>query len=311
MDKLSLLKSVFVFAGLEENLLSQITGHMKEARFGAGQEIFSEGDKADSFFIIDSGDVTIAKKLGPGHEKVLAVLTQGNVFGEMAFFSDSPRTANAVSKSDSVLLKIERDEFMQFVSAQPHAGLRILSGLLQVSMDRLEQTSRELATIYQTSKIISSGKNLQNILKETSDELLLAIPGADNAALFLYNRFNEEYDAVVAPEGIKELARKCSLVCSLAQHPSGMLVNDTASLREPLEEFLRASKSFLLAPIVKNDTLLGLVALWNSAAPNAFKNSHLLLLSSVAGQLAEAIENIQYQQEERDRQRLNDAKQEY
>jgi len=48
---------------------------------------------SDAFYIIDSGEVVISKELGPKNEKTLAVLGPGSVFGEMAFFSDSPRTA--------------------------------------------------------------------------------------------------------------------------------------------------------------------------------------------------------------------------
>ena len=75
------------------------------------------------------------------------------------------------------------------------------------------------------------------------------------------------------------------------------------------EYFLKDARSSLFAPVVKGGKLLGFFSLWNTKKSGAFKNSHCLLVSSVAGQLAEAVENIRYQQEERDRRRLNDAKQ--
>ncbi len=139
MDKLALLRTVFVFRGLEENLFLKISEMLKEVKFSAGAEIFPQGRAADSFFIVSSGEISISKKLGPGHEKTLAVLGPGSVFGEMAFFSDSPRTAGAVSMTDSALWKIERGDFVRFISNEPRAGLRVLSGLLQVTMDRLDR----------------------------------------------------------------------------------------------------------------------------------------------------------------------------
>jgi hypothetical protein len=67
----------------------------------------------------------------------------------------------------------------------------------------------------------------------------------------------------------------------------------------------------LLSPIVKGATILGFIVLWNDSRPGVFRNGHSLLASSVGGQLAEAAENLRHQQEERDRRRLNNARQGY
>lgn len=304
MDKRSLLKSVFVFSGIDDNLLDVLSGQLKESRFSSGTEIFRQSERAETFYIVDSGEVTITKRLGENQEKVLAVLGPGSVFGEMAFFSDSPRTANAVCRKDCVLWKIERPAFMQFVQDQPQAGLRILSGLLQVSMDRLDQTSRELATIYQTGKIISSGGDLRAIVAGVRDEALLAIQEADNGAVFLFNIFNEEFDPVAAPEGTPEIPPTDSLVTTLKNNPAGIISATDAYAHA----FLKGSRSMAASPMMKDGKLLGFIMLWN-ASPVPFKNSHLLLLTSICGQMSEAIENLRHQQEERDRRRLNNAKQ--
>lgn len=304
MDKTALLKSVFVFSGIEDSLLTVLSGQLKESRFSAGAEIFRQSERAEAFFIVDSGEVTITKRLAEDQEKVLAVLGPGSVFGEMAFFSDSPRTANAVCRQDCVLWKIERQAFMQFVHEQPQAGLRILSGLLQVSMDRLDHTSRELATIYQTGKIIASGGDLRTIVAGIRDEALLAIQEADSGAIFLYNIFNEEYDPAAAPAGTAEISPNDPLVAALKNNPAGIISGTEAFSHS----FLKGSNSMAAAPMIKDGKLLGFIVLWN-ASPIAFKNGHLLLLTSICGQMTEAIENLRHQQDERDRRRLHDAKQ--
>ncbi|MHB9154968.1 MAG: cyclic nucleotide-binding domain-containing protein [Endomicrobiales bacterium] len=311
MDKVTLLKSVFVFSGLEDSLLAEIARHLKEAEFPRGQEIFRQQGSADAFFIIDTGEVTISKVLGPGQEKLLAVLGPGSVFGEMAFFSDSPRTANARARTDAVLFKIERSDFMHFIQTEPKAGLRVLSGLLQVAMDRLEQTSRELATIYQTGKVISSGRRLSEVAAGIRDELLLAVPEAENGAIFLYNEFNEEYDPVAAPEGTKEISPASPLLVRVKEKLGEVIINDPGEAGAPVEEFLAGARTVLLSPIVKEVKILGFIVLWNAHQAGVFRTSHSLLVSSVGGQLAEAAENLRHQQEERDRRRLNNARQGY
>jgi CRP/FNR family transcriptional regulator len=307
MDKRGLLRSVFIFNGLEENLLDELSNQLKNVDCSTGQEIFKEKDTADSFFIVDSGEVIISKQLGPEHTKVLTVLGPGSVFGEMAFFSDSPRTANATARTAAKLWKVERRDFMQFIAEQPAAGLRILSGLLQVAMDRLEQTSRELATIYETGKLISSGKRLSEVARGISDELLLSIPDAAGAAVYLYNTFNEEFDPIAAPAGAPILSPAHALVSAAKENPGGTIIVPLPAS----EEFLKGAASLLLAPALKDGKLLGFMILWNKEGTAAFKNSHTLLALSVAGQFAEAVENLRYQQEERDRQRLNNARQRY
>lgn len=121
MDKISTLKSVFVFGGLEDSLLAEIAKQLKETKLAAGSAVFAEGQPADAFFIVASGEVTISKRIGAGKEKVLAAIGPGSVFGEMAFFSDSPRTADASAKNGATLWKIERNDFMSFITEKPAA----------------------------------------------------------------------------------------------------------------------------------------------------------------------------------------------
>ena len=56
--------------------------------------IFKEGDPGDSLFLIKSGMVQIVKEIN-GNDVTLATLSDNEVFGEMALFSDLPRSASA------------------------------------------------------------------------------------------------------------------------------------------------------------------------------------------------------------------------
>jgi CRP-like cAMP-binding protein len=311
MDKITLLKSIFVFKGLDENLIEKIAGRFKEVNLPKDQLIFREKEPADALFVIDQGEVLISKELAPGQKKTLAVLGSGNVFGEMAFFSDSPRTANASTSIESVLLKIERSDFLNFINEEPQAGSRILSGLLQVSMDRLEQTSRELATIYHTGNIIASGKQLQEVIANIRDEILIAIPQADGASVYLYNEYNREFDPVAASKESKEIPLDDNIIKSLREKMPGAILTAAQLAKITHEDFCPDSKSVILSPIMKNDDLLGFILLWNNSKGSAFQNGHLLLVITVASQLAESIKNMRYLQEEKDRQRLNSEKMRY
>lgn len=79
--------------------------------FQAGEIIFREGDAAYCAYIIKSGSVEISA-IGDDKKVVLAELSKGELFGEMAIIDDSPRWATATALDDVVLTLITRDAFL-------------------------------------------------------------------------------------------------------------------------------------------------------------------------------------------------------
>src|SRR5512142_697576 len=79
-------------------------------RFPAGTVLFSEGDKGEEMYILQSGKVKISKKIR-GVDKTLATLEKGEFFGEMAILNDKPRSASAEAIEDSDMLVIDRKTF--------------------------------------------------------------------------------------------------------------------------------------------------------------------------------------------------------
>ncbi|MCB4791993.1 MAG: cyclic nucleotide-binding domain-containing protein [Elusimicrobia bacterium] len=311
MDKLSLLKSVFIFKELNDDIMQQLLVNVEEVKLDALTQIFEEGSFSDSFYIIESGEVIIYKKLGADKEKVLIVLNRGNIFGETAFFSNQYRTANAKTKNKAVLLKIARKPFLDVINKNPKEGINILSRLLEVVTARLERTSRELATVYQTSKIIASARNLNLIVKGIREEILLAVPEAENVITYLYNEFNREFEEVAADKSFNEIPLQHPLIKQLKENPSGFIFNDSTETPLSSIDFLKTSKAFSIVPCILPDKLLGFMAITNTKKTGVFENHNASLLLAVSDQLAEAIENIHFQQEEQDRKRLMNARESF
>ncbi len=73
-----------------------------------GDAIITINEKADGIFYIDSGDVNTLDK----DNKVIATLAAGDIFGEMAYFSDEKRrNATVVANSDVVLRRVSSEDF--------------------------------------------------------------------------------------------------------------------------------------------------------------------------------------------------------
>ncbi len=71
--------------------------------YNKGDLIFREGDKGNLAYMIQSGSVKIVKNI-KGKQSVLATLGPGEIFGEMAIISSSPRVAGAEAATDCKLM---------------------------------------------------------------------------------------------------------------------------------------------------------------------------------------------------------------
>jgi CRP/FNR family transcriptional regulator len=73
--------------------------------------------------------VRIAKDYGGSHERTLALLTQGDFFGEMASFESAPRSATAVAEEEAELLALGPEKFKQTIYQKPEMAFEIFREL--------------------------------------------------------------------------------------------------------------------------------------------------------------------------------------
>jgi CRP-like cAMP-binding protein len=98
--------------------------------FPAGSWIFREGEKGEEMYIIQAGSVEILRRYGP-EEKRLAVLEEGDFFGEMGMLENRPRSASARVAADARLLPIDPSTFDQMLREYPEVAVRMLRALCQ------------------------------------------------------------------------------------------------------------------------------------------------------------------------------------
>ena len=75
--------------------------------YAAGEVIFRQGYPGDNAYIIQEGYVEIYEELPDGGERRIAVLKEGEMFGELAVLDDAPRSASARALKDCVLQIME------------------------------------------------------------------------------------------------------------------------------------------------------------------------------------------------------------
>ncbi|KAL4493294.1 hypothetical protein ABPG73_007101 [Tetrahymena malaccensis] len=116
-SNLKMIQKFQVFNCFHQQTINKIALQMQEIIVSPGETIFLEGDCDDSIYLILRGQIEIFLKDAQrySHYFILETLLPDQIFGEIAFFSEQPRTASARSTCFSTLCKIQRKDFIQVI----------------------------------------------------------------------------------------------------------------------------------------------------------------------------------------------------
>jgi CRP-like cAMP-binding protein len=118
-EGLPLLRGLPLFAPLEPKSLERVAQQLGRLEVAAGETVIREGEVGDRFYVVESGSTT-ATFAG----QVLSQQGAGEVFGEIALLRDVPRTATVVADTDTVLLYLDRDDFLAAVTGDNEVSNR-------------------------------------------------------------------------------------------------------------------------------------------------------------------------------------------
>ena len=94
----------------------------------AGQVLFHQGEPADSFYVVKSGELQI---LNGNH--VFETVGRGGLVGEMALVDGGARSATVRAVTTSQVIPLDEKRFLFMISQTPHFALRVM----QVMSERL------------------------------------------------------------------------------------------------------------------------------------------------------------------------------
>jgi len=307
MVRIKELSTLPLFSEFPEEALSSISGMLKEESFKAGQPVINEGDPADFFYILRSGEMEVRKTIDreTGKHKTLAILEEGDVFGEMAIFGREMRAADVVTLKDSLLWRVDFKDFLELLNTDHKIGLQLLKAMIIMLISRLRATSQELATLYEVSRIISSTREIKALSKMVFEQVMRDIRSAEAGFIAVWNRFNEEFDIHQSLNLSEEyhLDLYDPLIIKLRESMSPLMFKEISLVPEFDTRFYKG-RSMLVSPMVYNDELVGLIALINKSKEKAFAYSQMVLLSDVCTHLASALKNLEREEEDRLRDRL-------
>lgn len=100
-----------LFAGLSRSEFETITDMLNEKLVGPGEVVLKEGERSDSLFIIISGGVRVETR-HRNKSIELAVLRDGEFFGEVALLTGKQRTATITAVDECILLEMRKEDFL-------------------------------------------------------------------------------------------------------------------------------------------------------------------------------------------------------
>ncbi len=138
-----LLSHVDLFSGLDRDELEAVAELVHAEKFPRDTQIFDAGDSADAVYIVAGGKVNIVITSSDGKELILAVLGEGQIFGEMGLLDASPRSASVVTATMVELLCIHRKDFEALLDRHP----RISRKLLRLMSQRLRRANSKMESL--------------------------------------------------------------------------------------------------------------------------------------------------------------------
>lgn len=118
------------FEGLSLPLLKDISKLFATETCKEGEAIVNQGEDGNKFYIIVRGKFEVLKRMSDEEEQRVAVLQDGDHFGEIALLHHIPRTATVRAMGPSVLLSIRQEAFHRLMEEHPQI-LRTLQHTLQ------------------------------------------------------------------------------------------------------------------------------------------------------------------------------------
>ncbi|MFQ6616712.1 MAG: Crp/Fnr family transcriptional regulator [Fidelibacterota bacterium] len=127
MSEVDLLSQVPIFSNVDSSVLERLHSRMTKRSYEKNEIILMEDDFGDTFFIIVGGRVKITRISSDGKEVILAILGDGQFFGEMSLFDDKPRSANAAALEESSVLILRRNDFLPVIENTPEIVVSIMA----------------------------------------------------------------------------------------------------------------------------------------------------------------------------------------
>jgi CRP/FNR family transcriptional regulator, cyclic AMP receptor protein len=170
------------------------------SKYAKDAVVFAQADPADSVFYLQKGQIKIVVESDQGKEAVVAILGQGEFFGEGCLIGQPLRLATAKAMAESEVMRVGKAEMIRVLHAEPSFGELFTAHLLlrksRVEADLVDQlfNSSEKRLARTLLMLANFGKEgtPQPIATKVSQETLAEIVGTTRSRVsYFMNKFRK------------------------------------------------------------------------------------------------------------------------
>jgi CRP/FNR family transcriptional regulator, cyclic AMP receptor protein len=166
------------FADVPVERLGSLTDQGTIKSLTRGDVLFAQGAESHDLFVVLSGRVAMTNRSTDGRESVVALMEDGDLFGEMPLLDSGPRSAEARALEPSKVLSIPYEPVRALFDDQPN----LLWGVVRLLSHRLRSTDEALADAMFLDVTGRTAKRLLE-LANGADEFILPITQEELAGM--------------------------------------------------------------------------------------------------------------------------------
>jgi CRP/FNR family cyclic AMP-dependent transcriptional regulator len=180
--------------------LTSVGAGRSTTRYRPQASIFVQGDPADAVFYIEKGNVQLTVVSEHGKEGVIAMPGAGDFFGEGCLAGQPLYIASATARSNSVVVRIEKETMIRVLHEQPALSDMFMAFLLSRNtrfeadlVDHLFNSSeKRLARLLMLLANFGKEGKLEPVIPKISQETLAARIGTTRSRInYFMNKFRK------------------------------------------------------------------------------------------------------------------------
>lgn len=154
------LKKIVMLSYLTDDMLETLRTIIKERRFDTGENIFKEGDTADTLYMLKHGKVVLVQNISENITVSLGAIHAGFSFGWSAMLDENQYTSNAFCAEPCEVYAVDKNELMSMLEENHSMGYRLTQRLLRVIEKRYYRRTEQFV------KVITSHPDLKALFDD-------------------------------------------------------------------------------------------------------------------------------------------------
>ena len=102
---------------------------IKDAKYKKGEVIYRQNEKAGEVFFVKFGTVHLYVDYKTADSKLIGIVGEGRVFGELGVIEDKPRTMTSVAAEDTVVTIVDKESFPSYLKEHPNKLLVVMESI--------------------------------------------------------------------------------------------------------------------------------------------------------------------------------------